>query len=264
MLFDRSEIDSGIYGSIEAKGRGSEISFFNDRVDNSGLVEAGDHGRISFDDLHVDNSQFGTIEADGWGSKIKFDRDYVDNSGLIEADRGGKVSFYESHIDNALYGLIEANGHGSEVKFDRDQVEIRDRSRRADGGKISFHETQLTNAGVIEATDGGMIYMAGAITNERDGLILAADGGKIDINATGGGGGNAGTIEALDGGIINLVTGGGGGGGGGDSRGAIPARSRLSTAGSTSAVTVSTISEASTPFLAARCRSMTAASPMAT
>ena len=96
-MLDHSLVLNDRRGVVEADGRGSEVRFDHDGVDNSGRIEAERHGELTFD------------------------RSHVDNDGVIDARQGGAVDFDDTHVDNA-HGVIAAVGCGSTIDLDHAHI----------------------------------------------------------------------------------------------------------------------------------------------
>jgi hypothetical protein len=193
----------GAPGKIEADGRGSVISFSDGAsLDNFGLVEAldrgkvsfrgatlknedggqidaTDHGTVSFDWSHVDNKGGATIDADGCGSEIKFRHSNVDNSGQIEATDNGIVVFDRSHVDNGRHGTVDSTGSGSSVRFFGSKVDNWGSIAAALGGLVLLEYSLVSNAhGATIDADG----CGSQVTFDRD---LISNSGAVDAGARG-------------------------------------------------------------------------------
>ena len=130
-------------------------------------------------------------------STIIFEQGSLDNNGFVLAGASnvayGTIAFEQASVTNEGAGLIVATN----------------------GGIVEFDETTFVNSGLVQAGNslvaGGAVLfrqadatLAAAFTNKASGIIEAANGGEIAIDALGNSISNAGQILAQDGGTLLL------------------------------------------------------------
>jgi hypothetical protein len=177
-LAESTDDTTGIPGKIEADGRGSVVSFSNGaELDNLGLVEARDHGKVSFDGGTLKNQDRGEIEAAQHGI-VKIKSANVTNDGEILAEDRGTVQIDKTDLYNDAGGLIEA-AHDGTVSFDRSHIDNK-RSATIDadgcGAEITFDHSHIDNSGRIEAEQHGTVSFDRAHVDNKHGGTIAADG----------------------------------------------------------------------------------------
>jgi hypothetical protein len=157
-----------VEGRIVSRGRGSEIDFNNDSVDNFGAILATHRGKIEFDNSALTNEAGAVIKAFGRGSLIELETGSLANFGFMAALDHGTIRLENIQLDNEVGATILA----------------------ADGGKIFISDLQSgsRNDGLLEAIDGGKIFL-----NVGGG---GADG-SAGLNSGGGNGGNFGEIKSI-------------------------------------------------------------------
>jgi FecR protein len=197
----------GIPGQIEAAGRGSVVSFGHGAsLNNFGLVEASDHGKVSFRDGTLQNQNGGDIEAIRHGL-IKIETANVTNGGEVRAADRGTIVVGATDWDNANGGLIEA-AHDGSIVFNRHSRVDNEHGATIEadgcGAEIAFRHSDLHNSGLVEAEhDGTVLFDRSHVDNQRHGTIEAKGWDSwvafehADVQ-------NHGHIDAQNGGVVQF------------------------------------------------------------
>jgi hypothetical protein len=155
------------------------VTFDRDDVDNSGLIAAEHHGKVTFDESRIDNGGVGVIGADGRGSEVASERDHLRNSGLIAAAHDGVVEFDKSHVDND--GAIEALQDGV-VDFGQTHVDNVDGVIWAAGpGSVIDLDHAVITGGELATAFGGLIQTVGGSGNSKLSDVSIASGSDIAV-----------------------------------------------------------------------------------
>jgi hypothetical protein len=173
------------------------ITFAGGGVTNLGMIDAKDHGVITFESISgnpidVSNAAGGTIEAED-RAHIEFvggsSGGQVDNkSGTIEATHHGVITFSDIAVTNEAGGLIEADNGGTVV--------FKNVAGDANGGlfnfgiiaavgcgsEVDFHHTDI-NGGTLKA-DGGTIFVSSDSSFAGVVNILISGGGLANLANT--------------------------------------------------------------------------------
>jgi hypothetical protein len=183
-------------------------------VTNAGTmtVEAGASLTLEGDTTLI-NETGGQIKADGGTVAIELDTDTNVNSGTIEAVNGGEVDFYINVEGGSNQGLIEAGAGGTVHFFDTHgggggggggQGGNHGTMEATDSGVLIF-DGGLDNFYLVEAVNGGLIYLNNGIKNHAGTVEASGDGSQISISG-GDQSENADTIIAENDGVIALAS----------------------------------------------------------
>ncbi len=204
-------------GTIENAGNvvvtdGASVLHGNS-VTNSGTMTVEGGASLTLEgDTTLINQTGGTIMADGGTVSIELETDTNVNSGTIEAVNGGEVDFYINVQGGSNQGLIEA-GAGGTVHFFQThdggggggggaQGGNYGTMEATDGGVLIF-DGGLDNFYLVEALNGGLVYLNDGIKNHAGTVEASGDGSQISIN---GESENAATIIAENDGVISLAS----------------------------------------------------------
>ena len=186
-----------------------------DSVTNSGTmtVEAGASLTLEGNTTLI-NEAGGLIKADGGTVAIELDTDTNVNSGTIEAVNGGEVDFYINVEGGSNHGLIEAGAGGTVHFFDTHggggggggpQGGNHGTMEATDGGVLIF-DGGLNNFYLVEALNGGLVYLNNGIKNQAGTVDAAGSGSQISISGGDNQSENAGQILAEHDGVISLAS----------------------------------------------------------
>jgi hypothetical protein len=174
-------------------GTGALLLNIDYTIEGTGTIGGGD-GNLTFENFATVNANDGLLTINTGN--------VVANNGLMEATVGGAL-LVDDGVSNV--GTIKADGAGSAVTFNASAVTnlAGGTINATDAGTVTFEHGSVANAGMLEATAGGILQLENlTVTNSAAGELSIDALSELDLMSAkviGGTSTNAGNVVVTDG-----------------------------------------------------------------